>query len=192
MNFRFNNDGGYKSNTIIFIFCCLIFIAVAVPFHVFFPTSRLRPAYTFSPTFGMIFGFWGALGTAFGNFVADLVFGVPLLVSCIDFVAEFIGGFIAYKLWYAFSFDSKYTQPRFHTFENLSKFLIIILITIYTGTNSLFILLKLRFFENIPPISMEITSIVISCIIGILIISIFNIYGIEMSHPKKRKEHLPK
>lgn len=42
------------------------------------PVGEMRPAAVFPLFFGMIYGFWGALGCAMANMIADLWYRIPV------------------------------------------------------------------------------------------------------------------
>ena len=57
----------------------------------------IRPANMLSPIFGMLFGIPGCVGTAVGNFIADLLAGYLGVGSIGGFVGNFILAYVPYK-----------------------------------------------------------------------------------------------
>jgi sigma-B regulation protein RsbU (phosphoserine phosphatase) len=175
------------------IVCSIIFIIVAIPFRYFFPVlniSQLRPSSALPPAFGMMFGFWGALGAALGDLVSDIIIGYPLVIVIFGFIANFLFGYISYKLWYSFNIGDKLTKPRLDTLNNLLKFIIVITITSLIMTALLSFLLEsvgILSFVSLQTLIFLLANFDFSMILGILIISIANIYGIKMYSPKQKK-----
>lgn len=193
MEFKLSSDT-IKSKSIILIICAIIFILVAVPFRYFFPIlqiTEVRPASALPPVFGMMFGPWGALGAALGNLITDILVGYPPEVFLIGFVAQFLYGYIPYKLWYTLGISKESTKPRINTVENLIKFVVIIFITSTMMSVLLGIFLEAVNVANMASQStlvFEFNNFDFSLIIGILIITIANFYNIKMYQPKKSKK----
>ncbi|MDR3063498.1 MAG: SpoIIE family protein phosphatase [Methanobrevibacter sp.] len=189
------NPNENKGKITIFILCSLIFIAVAIPFRYFFPIfqiSEIRPASALPPVFGMIYGFWGALGVAFGNLISDIIAGYPLSILIIGFIAQFLFGYIAYKLWYSFSFDGKFTFPRLNSVYNLLKFIVVIIITSAIMTWLIcFIMgyLRISNFSSMNSLILLFNNFSFSMILGALIISIASVFGVKMYKPIKATKH---
>ncbi|MGE5702642.1 MAG: QueT transporter family protein [Clostridia bacterium] len=61
------------------------------------PQVPIRPANALQPVFGLLFGIPGCIGLGIGNLVSDLMMGstAPHVLAA-GFVANFLGGFIAY------------------------------------------------------------------------------------------------
>jgi len=194
MEFKLNNPDSIKSKTIVLAICATIFVIVAVPFRYFFPifqVSELRPASAFPPVFGMMFGPWGALGAALGNLISDIIAGYPPEILIFGFVAQFLYGYIPYKLWYTSRISKESIQPRINTVKNLIKFVIIILITstlmsIMLGT--LLETLNVTYITSATTLIFEFNNFDFSMILGILMITGANFYNIKMYHPKKSKK----
>ncbi|KZX10306.1 SpoIIE family protein phosphatase [Methanobrevibacter curvatus] len=194
MVFQIKNSNENKRKMTVFIICSLLFIVVAVPFRYFFPIftiSEMRPASALPPVFGMMFGFWGALGAAFGNLISDIIAGYPLSILIVGFLAQFLFGYIAYKLWYGISLNGKFTFPRLDSVNNLLKFIIVIIITSVTMTWLIcFIIGSLGFsdFSSLTSLILLFNNFNFSMIIGAIIISIANVFGIKMHKPIKPKK----
>lgn len=112
--------------------CGLIFFAVTVPFRELFslmPVTEVRPASALPPAFGLLFGFWGALGTALGNLMADILSGYSLGLCLTGFAAQFLYGYIPFKLWHAFgSRGAEQDFPKLDTARHVVKYLFIVAI----------------------------------------------------------------
>ncbi len=194
MTFNIKNPDSNISKAIIVSICALIFILVAVPFRYFFPifqVSELRPASALPPVFGMMFGPWGALGAALGNLVSDIIAGYTPDVYLIGFIAQFLYGFVPYKLWYTVRITKESTKPRINTVKNLIKFVGIIFITSTMMSVLLGTFLEALNITNMATAStlmFEFNNFDFSMILGILIITLANIYNIKMYKPKKSKK----
>jgi len=193
MEFKLNNPKSIKAKIAIAFICAIIFIIIAVPFRVFFPifqVSELRPASALPPVFGMMFGPWGAFGAALGNLISDVIAGYPPSVYLIGFVAQFLYGYIPYKLWYTLDINKKITTPKLNNVRNLIKFVVIIFITstmmsILLGVFLEF--LKIAEISSSSTILFQFNNFEFSMILGILIISLANFYNVKMYVPKISK-----
>ena len=117
-----------KSRGTRLIICGVITFIVTLPFHYFFqivPVTELRPASALPPVFGLMFGPWGAAGAALGNLLVDITVGYPPEIYIIGFFAQFLYGYIPYKLWYTLG---EINLPKLNTVKNLVKFVVIIFI----------------------------------------------------------------
>ena len=75
------------------------FFAVTMPFRELFslmPVTEVRPASALPPAFGLLFGVWGALGTALGNLTADIISGYSPWLCVTGFAAQFLYGYIPF------------------------------------------------------------------------------------------------
>lgn len=117
-------------NLIRLLLCGIIFFTVTMPFRELFslmPVTEVRPASALPPAFGLLFGFWGALGTALGNLAADVISGYSPWLCLTGFVAQFLYGYIPFKLWYTFGAETKKEQdfPKLDTARHVVKYLFI-------------------------------------------------------------------
>lgn len=190
------NSARIKSMGIRLVICSVITFIFTVPFHYLFqiiPVSELRPASALPPAFGLMFGPWGAAGAALGNLASDIVLGYPLEILIIGFFAQFLYGYIPYKLWYTLDMGVNNSFPRLNTVNNLIKYVIIISINACIMALLLGFLLQGLGISNMVSFS---TLLFVSnnfdfCIIlGTLIIIGANLYGISMYKPKKTEKAL--
>lgn len=119
------------------LFCALLcgaaFFAVTMPFRALLSVSgitEVRPASALPPVMGILFGPWGAFGAAAANLAADVLSGNPPALCLIGFAAQFLYGYLPYKLWYAapFSRNSETAPPRLDTVKNVGKYIWIVLL----------------------------------------------------------------
>ena len=93
-----------------FIVSGILFFGVSVPFRNLFAVAdvtEVRPASVFPIVCGLLFGMPGALGAAVGNFLGDIYSGYSMIFCVAGFLAQFLYGFLPYKLWYAPPFGHK-------------------------------------------------------------------------------------
>lgn len=85
------------------ILSAVLFFMVTIPFRSFFHLTGLtevRPAAVLPPVCGFIMGAAGPLGCAVGNLAADIISGYPKEICIWGFGAQFIYGWLPYKLWF--------------------------------------------------------------------------------------------
>ena len=76
-----------------------------------------------------LFGVWGALGTALGNLTADIISGYSPWLCVTGFAAQFLYGYIPFKLWYALgSLKEEQEFPKLDTARHVVKYLFIVAI----------------------------------------------------------------
>ncbi len=194
--FHMENSQSLKSKTIITIICAIIFIIIAVPFRYFFPIfqiSELRPASALPPVFGMMFGIWGALGVAMGNLVSDIIAGYPPEILIIGFIAQFLYGYLPYKLWYSIKINQEISTPRLDNVKNLVKFIVVIFISSYIMAMLIAFLmeaLKIYNFASLATLIIGFNNFDFSLILGILIIIAANFYKIKMYKPEIKDKNV--
>ncbi|MDE5803119.1 MAG: SpoIIE family protein phosphatase [Lachnospiraceae bacterium] len=87
----------------IVVLTALLFFLITIPCRQIFNLSDLtevRPASAFPPAFGMLFGIWGALGCAIGNFAADILSGYALEICIPGFLIQLLYGYLPYIMWF--------------------------------------------------------------------------------------------
>ncbi|MBD5536576.1 MAG: SpoIIE family protein phosphatase [Lachnospiraceae bacterium] len=87
----------------IVVLTALLFFLITIPCRQIFSLSNLtevRPASAFPPAFGMLFGVWGALGCAIGNFAADILSGYALEICMPGFLIQLLYGYLPYIMWF--------------------------------------------------------------------------------------------
>lgn len=179
------------------IFSAIIFITKFI-FHYFFPAlpiSELGPASALPPTFGLIFGPWGAAGAALGYLASDILAGYPPEIYILNFFVQFLYGYIPYKLWYTLDIrkTSSLSLPRLDTVKNLTKFVIIMFINAVVMAGLLgFLLDGLGLYDlvSFTTIIFALNNFDFSIMFGSLIIIGANFYGISMYKPKMTKKTL--
>ena len=78
----------------------------------------------------MIYGFWGALGCAAANFIADILSGYSPGMSLVSLPVQLLMGMLPYMLWYRFPVrgEKKPSFPKMDTTAHVIKYMLIILI----------------------------------------------------------------
>ncbi|MBR4448208.1 PP2C family protein-serine/threonine phosphatase [Methanobrevibacter sp.] len=78
---------------------------------------------------GLLFGPYGALGSALGTFLCDLVRGYSLTISVLSEIIGFAISYLAYKLWYGnYKGRLEITRPKLNNTYNIILFIVITLI----------------------------------------------------------------
>ena len=182
-----------KSKGTRLIICGVITFIVTLPFHYFFqivPVTELRPASALPPVFGLMFGPWGAAGAALGNLLVDITVGYPPEIYIIGFFAQFLYGYIPYKLWYTLG---EINLPKLNTVKNLVKFVVIIFIDAIIMAGLLGFLMEGLKIDNLvsyTTLVFAFNNFDFSIMLGTLIIIGANLYGISMYKPKKTEKTL--
>lgn len=130
-----------------FLLSGIIFFVITMPVRFCFslmPVAEMRSASVLPPFFGMIYGFWGALGCAVANLIMDLYFGNSLGMSICSFPVQCLLGMLPYWLWYAIPVrgEEKPSFPRMDTTAHVLKYMLIILVDSVCVTILLGILMK--------------------------------------------------
>lgn len=131
-----NNTGDksiWKKRIQHFLLSGVVFFVVTMPFRQYFalmPVTEIRPAAVLPPFFGMIFGFWGALGCAVSNLIADLMSGYSVSMCICSFPTQFLMGILPYILWYHIPIrgEDKPSFPKMDTTGHVIKYMLIILV----------------------------------------------------------------
>ena len=184
-----------KSMGIKLVICSAITFIVTIPFHYLFqivPVTELRPASALPPVFGLMFGPWGAAGAAFGNLLVDIMVGYPPQIYIIGFFAQFLYGYIPYKLWYTLD-TGEISLPKLNTVKNLVKFVIIIFVDAIIMAGLLGFLMEGLRIDNLvsyTTLVFAFNNFDFSIMLGTLVIIAANLYGISMYKPEKIKKFL--
>lgn len=144
---RDSNNSIYKEKILQFLLSGIIFFAVTMPFRQYFAlmeVTEIRPAAALPPFFGMVYGFWGALGCAAANLAADLLSGYSLSMSICSFPIQLLMGILPYLLWYHIPLrgEAKPSFPKMDTASHVVKYMLIILVNSVVITLMLGILMK--------------------------------------------------
>ena len=84
------------------------------------PISELGPASAY-PVFGLLFGPWGALGSALG-YLGGIYSPVIPEIYLVYFFVQFLYGTFPNKLWYLLGRDKTISPPSLDNVRNLTKF----------------------------------------------------------------------
>lgn len=110
-------------NIALTVFSAVIFYAVTMPFRRLFQVisvTEVRPAAAINPVSGLIFGFCGALGCAFGNLAADIMSGYSPLMCALGFVVQLIYGLLPYSIWKVFK-----SSVRLDSSKNILRYMVV-------------------------------------------------------------------
>lgn len=123
----------WKKRLWYFILSGVVYFVVTMPLRHFFslmPVAEMRSAAVFPPIFGMIYGFWGALGCAVANLIADIGAGYSLSMSICSFPIHLLMGILPYLLWYCIPLrgEEKTSFPKMDTTVHMVKYMLIILV----------------------------------------------------------------
>lgn len=108
-------EGNMKKYLLQFSVSAILFFCVSIPFRKFFAfaeVTEVRPASVFPIVCGLLFGFPGALGAAVGNFFGDIYSGYEMNFCIAGLFAQFLFGYLPYKLWYAPPFADRIKQKK--------------------------------------------------------------------------------
>ncbi|MCK9150619.1 SpoIIE family protein phosphatase [Methanobacterium alcaliphilum] len=190
-----NNSTSIQSKATKLIICSVIVFATKFIFHYFYPAlsiSELGPASALPPIFGLMFGAWGAAGSAFGFLAADIMAGRPPEIYIINFFIQFLYAYIPYKLWYTLDIG-EISLPRLDTVKHLLKFVIIMFITATVMSAFLgFLMDGLGLYDlvSLTTVVFAFNNFDFSIMFGSLIIIAANYYGFVMYKPKTNKNPL--
>lgn len=150
------------------------------------PISELGPVSALPPVFGLLFGPWGALGSAFGYLAADILSGDPPEIYLVYFFVQFLYGYIPYKLWYLLDRNETISPPRLDTVRNLAKFVVIMFVNSVVMAGFLgFLLDGLGLYElvSLTTIIFALNNFDFSIMFGALLVIGASYYGIHMIKP---------
>ena len=148
---------------------------------------------------GLLFGPYGAIGSALGTFLCDFVRGYSLTISVLSEIVGFAISYLAYKLWYNnYKGRLEITRPKLNNTYNILLFIGITLICallfsvlngklfyiFYPDTIPITSLIEIRYFFNF------INSSFVFGIIGIWLSNKINFIHIPKASQKKTDEKL--
>lgn len=172
------------------VFCGVVIFLINLCFSYLFPVlpiSELGPASALPPVFGLLFGPWGALGSAVGYLGADILSGDPPEIYLVYFFVQFLYGYIPYKLWYLLGRDKTISPPSLDNVRNLTKFVGIMFVNAVVMAGFLgFILDGLGLYElvSLTTIIFALNNFDFSIMFGTLVVIGANYYGISMIKPR--------
>lgn len=106
-----------------------VFFIVSMPFKMIFQISdvtEIRPASVLPIVFGLCYGFYGALGAALGNLIADICSGYAMPLCFTGFIIQFLYGYIPYRLWYIGK--DKKQKVSFKKVKDIEKYIKIVVL----------------------------------------------------------------
>lgn len=113
------------------VLTALLFFLITIPCRQIFNLSDLtevRPASAFPPAFGMLFGIWGALGCAIGNFAADILSGYALEICIPGFLIQLLYGYLPYIMWFGVRKKREKSVIRMKNVRHVVKYIGIVFV----------------------------------------------------------------
>lgn len=113
----------YFKKTAIVVLTAVLFFVVTMPFRRLFQVvsvTEVRPAAALNPTFGLLFGFWGALGCAVGNLAADILSGYSPLMCALGFVVQMIYGLLPHFAW-----EILHSEVRLNSYKKILRYMVV-------------------------------------------------------------------
>lgn len=132
---------------LITIICCAVFFLLGEPFRHFFKlseTTEVRPVAALPLMFGISFGFFGTLGCAIGNLIADIMSGYPASIFIPGFFIQLAYGYLPVLIFNRLHRhdENKYELDRIY---KLIQFFIIVLVDSAFSALLVFTLLRIVF-----------------------------------------------
>ncbi|WP_409199498.1 SpoIIE family protein phosphatase [Methanobrevibacter sp. DSM 116169] len=174
------------------LICALIFIILSYPLSFIYPIpgiSEYKPSGAIAPAFGLMFGPWGAIGSAIGAFIIDMSLGYDIEVCLILSLFRFLYAYIPYKLWYTFSYHGSITVPRLNTVKNLIKFVLITLLnsTLMTWLYGFYTeMISYVPIASFVTILWEINSLDFTLLFGTILLTLASIFKFKLYIPEKK------
>ncbi|MDD6488773.1 MAG: PP2C family protein-serine/threonine phosphatase [Clostridia bacterium] len=120
-----------KYGIFISFICAVVFFCVSMPLRLaisWMDITGVRIDEALPQVCGLLFGMWGAVGCAVGNFAADILSGTEITISIISFFIQVVCSYLVYVLWYG-NFKEKYSPypvlDRYSRFVKLGKIIFI-------------------------------------------------------------------
>lgn len=161
------------------------------------PDVFINPQIGVHPAAGLLFGPYGALGSSLANLITDIWGGYYPIEYIPGFFADFLYGYMTFRLWYLFSNRKNVSTPKLNSVYNLYKYFIIVLVS--SVIYELFMVLCLSdmhgtVFNSITSISYILNGFVFAFIFGIISIVLMNLKDVKFTIPKKDngKKYNPK
>lgn len=185
-----------KRKVFYFLLSGAAFFVLTWPYSKFLTVTsvtQIRPANALPPVFGLVFGVWGALGTAVANLIAGLLSGDSPALCVATFVAQFLYGYIPYKLWYAAPFrrHTEIAAPRMDAARNVIRYILIILLDCFLMLGLMsFVFQEFNVYDFLSSSSCMIflNNYVFSMVLGVPVLIFITIHPNVAVTPKIRRE----
>lgn len=180
----------YKRIIIPFIAFLLVYGIVDVIIVNYIPEvldTFINPHIGMHPVFGLLFGQFGALGSSLANLITDISGGYSPIEYIPGFFADFLYGYLPYRLWYSISNKSTVSSPKLNSVYNLSKFIIIFLISSVVYESFMVLCLSDLHgvvFNSVTSLNYILNSFVFSIIFGIVAVIFMNYKKLPFTIPK--------
>lgn len=139
-----------QKNFWIAVLCGLIFYALGEPCREFFKisdTTEVRIVAAFPLLFGISFGFWGVLGCAVANLLADISSGYAPIIFIPGFFVQIIYGYVPALVWNWLRREDKNKFKLDKVYKNVQYMIIVILDSLATAFMVVSVI-KLKFDEH--------------------------------------------
>lgn len=180
--------GEVTRNELHFLFGFVVFLAVSLPFVQYLHVghyTEVRPAAAFPPVFGLLFGFWSALGCATANLVCDyFVSGYSPAVCFWGFWLQLLFGTLPIYLW-------RYLKGGKLKFNHSDRFIkFVAVITVNGLVNTVLCAFMLHVLAGIGLISVTtmtilFNNVVMGLLLGIPIILLYSFIMDKLNHRKR-------
>ena len=182
------------------LFCFILsgaaFFILTLPYRKYLTVTsvtQIRPANALPPVLGLVFGIWGALGTAVANLIADLLSGDSPALCITTFVAQFLYGYIPYKLWYAAPFrrPAEIAGPRMDVVKNVVKYILIILLDCFLMQGLMsFLFQEFNIYDFLSPSSLMVflNNYVFCMVLGVPALIFITVHQGAIVTPKIKRE----
>lgn len=161
------------------VVCAVVFFAASMPFRMVFQISdvtEIRPASVLPIVCGLCYGFYGALGAALGNFMADICSGYSMPMCIMGFIIQFLYGYLPYKLWYIKN-EKQRKEMSFKKVRDIEKYFgIVVLDCILTAIflGSLMELFHMHSLFSVTTLLLLLNNLVFGLTAGIPLIMLGN------------------
>ncbi|MDY6285039.1 MAG: hypothetical protein SPL19_12300 [Fibrobacter sp.] len=139
-----------QKNFWIAVLCGLIFYALGEPCREFFrisDTTEVRIVAAFPLLFGISFGFWGVLGCAVANLLADISSGYAPIIFIPGFFVQIIYGYVPALVWNWLRREDKNKFKLDKVYKNVQYMISVILDSLATAFMVVSVI-KLKFDEH--------------------------------------------
>jgi HAMP domain-containing protein len=132
------------------VICGLIFFVLGLPCRDLFrisDTTEVRIVAALPLLFGISFGFWGVLGCAIANLVADIISGYDAIIFVPGFFIQIIYGYVPAVIWNRLRKNDENKFKLDKIYKNVQYMLIVILDSLATAFMVVSVI-KLKFDEQ--------------------------------------------
>jgi sigma-B regulation protein RsbU (phosphoserine phosphatase) len=119
-----------KSKLEFVLISAAVFFIAAYPFKKLYSMvpgiTEIRPANMAAPVLGLVFGIYGAIGTAIGNLASDLAAGSDMKTCILGIAVNLFYSYAPYVLWHAYSREVQ--PPLLKNIKDIIRYILIMLL----------------------------------------------------------------